>query len=118
VCAKDEGGVQVRAGPPALAEYRPPSVALRAACCLAHGGVAELLPVGPRVYLTVGNRPGYRGNRANRTGPITAPTGYQPVVFKNFGIEFKKLKMRRKSLKILHDLLSLMVSNFFQTSFI
>jgi hypothetical protein len=112
VCAKDEGGVQVHAGPPAPAKLRPPAVALRAACCLARGGVAELLPIGPRVYLTVCNRLGYRGNQANQTGPVTVPTGYQPVVFKNFGFEFKKLKNEEKFLKVLHDLLSLMVSIF------
>jgi hypothetical protein len=44
------------------------------------------------VYLTVGNQPGYRGNRSNRTGPVTAPASYQLVVFKIFGFEFKKFK--------------------------
>jgi hypothetical protein len=54
------------------------------------------------------------------TGSVTAVTRqtkldrlrYQPVVFKNFGFEFKKLKNEEKFLKVLHDLLSLMVSIF------
>jgi hypothetical protein len=71
-----------------------------------------------RVYLTVGNRSGYRGNRSNRTGPVTVPADYQPGVFKNFGFKFKKLKNEEKISKILHDLLSIIVSIFFQTSFI
>jgi hypothetical protein len=42
-----------------------------------------------RVYLTVGNRPGYRGNRP---GPVTVLAGYQPVGSKFFEFEFQKLK--------------------------
>jgi hypothetical protein len=38
------------------------------------------------------------------------------VGLKIFGFEFKKLKNEKKSLKILHDFLSLMVSIFLQTS--
>jgi hypothetical protein len=45
-----------------------------------------------KVYLTVGNQPGYRGNRPYRPGPVMVPVGYQPGVFKIFGFEFKKLK--------------------------
>jgi hypothetical protein len=60
-----------------------------------------------RVHLTGGNRPGYR------PGPVSVPAGYQPGVFKFFGFEFKKLKNEEKCLKIVHDLLSLMVSIFF-----
>jgi hypothetical protein len=62
-----------------------------------------------RVSLTVGNRP-------YRSRPVTVPAGYQPVGLKIFGFEFKKLKNEKKSLKILHDFLSLMVSIFLQTS--
>jgi hypothetical protein len=68
-----------------------------------------------RVYLTVGNRPGYRGNRPYRPGPVTVPVGYQPLGLKNFEFEFQKLKIVEKSLKILRDLLSLMVSNLLRT---
>jgi hypothetical protein len=68
-----------------------------------------------RVHLTGGNRPGYRGYRP---APVSVPTGYQPVDFKHLGFEFEKLKNEEKYLKILHDLLSLMVSNFLQTSFV
>jgi hypothetical protein len=35
-----------------------------------------------RVRLTVGNRPVYRGNR--RPGPVTVPSGYQPLGLGNF----------------------------------
>jgi hypothetical protein len=74
--------------------------------------------VSRRVHLTGGNRPGYRGNRPYRPGPVTVPAGYQPVGSKKFEFEFQKLKIVEKSLKILRDLLSLMVSNLLQTSFI
>jgi hypothetical protein len=66
---------------------------------------------GSRVHLTVGNQP-------YRPGPVTVPAGYQPVGLEIFEFEFKKLKNVEKSLKILRDLLSLMVSIFLQTSFI
>jgi hypothetical protein len=68
-----------------------------------------------RVRLTVGNRPVYRGNRPYRPGLVTVPAGYQPLGLGNFEFEFKKLKIVEKSLKILRDLLSLMVSNLLQT---
>jgi hypothetical protein len=71
-----------------------------------------------RVYLTVSNRPDYHGNRPYRPGPVTVPVGYQPVGLKFFEFEFQKLKNVEKSLKILRDLLSLMVSNLLQTLFI
>jgi hypothetical protein len=64
---------------------------------------------------SVGNRPVYRGNRAYRPGPVTVPVGYQPLGLGNFEFEFQKLKIVEKSLKILRDLLSLMVSNLLQT---
>jgi hypothetical protein len=62
----------------------------------------------PRVRLTVGNRP-------YRPGPVTVPAGYQPLGLGNFEFEFRKLKIVEKTLKILRDLLSLMVSNLLQT---
>jgi hypothetical protein len=51
---------------------------------------------GSRVCLTVGNRPGYRGNRPYRPGPVTVPAGYQPLGLKNFEFEFQKLKIAEK----------------------
>jgi hypothetical protein len=66
-----------------------------------------------RVHLTGGNRPGYRGYWPYRPGPVSVPAGYQLVDFKHLGFEFKKLKNEEKSLKIFHDLLSLMVSIVF-----
>jgi hypothetical protein len=78
----------------------------RAAAC--GGAWSSAAQVGPTmVYLTVGNRP-YRPGAA----------GYRRVSSKNFEFEFQKLKNVGKSLKILRDLLSLMVSNLLQTSFI
>jgi hypothetical protein len=68
-----------------------------------------------RVRLTVGNRPVYRGNWPYRPGPVTVPTGYQPLGLKNFEFKFQKLKIVEKSLKILCDLLNAMVSNLLQT---
>jgi hypothetical protein len=68
-----------------------------------------------RVYLTVANRPGYRGNRP---GPVTVPAGYQPVGKFFFEFEFQKLKNVEKIPKNTFDLSSLMVSNLLQTSFI
>jgi hypothetical protein len=61
-----------------------------------------------RVRLTV-------GNRTYRPGPVTVPADYQPLGLKNFEFEFQKLKIVGKSLKILRDLLSVMVSNLLQT---
>jgi hypothetical protein len=52
--------------------------------------------MGSRVHLTGGNRPGYRGYRPYRPGPVSVPTGYQPGVFKIFGFEFKKMKNEEK----------------------
>jgi hypothetical protein len=49
-----------------------------------------------RVHLTGGNRPGYRGYRPYRPGPISVPAGYQPGVYKIFGFEIKKLKNEEK----------------------
>jgi hypothetical protein len=49
-----------------------------------------------RVCLTVGNRPGYRGNRPYRPGPVMVPAGYQPLDLKNFEFEFQKLKIVEK----------------------
>jgi hypothetical protein len=49
-----------------------------------------------RVCLTVGNRPGYRGNRPYRPGPVTVPAGYQPLGLKIFEFEFQKLKIAEK----------------------
>jgi hypothetical protein len=71
-----------------------------------------------RVYLTVGNRPGYRSNRPYRPGPVAVPASYQPVGRIFFEFEFRKLKNVGKIPKILCDLLSLIVSNLLQTSFI
>jgi hypothetical protein len=51
-------------------------------------------------------------------GPVMVPAGYQPVGSKIFEFEFQILKIVEKSRKILRDLLSLMVSNLLQTSFI
>jgi hypothetical protein len=56
----------------------------------------DIVDVGIRVCLTVGNRPGYRGNRPYRPGPVTVPAGYQPLGFKNFEFEFQKLKIVAK----------------------
>jgi hypothetical protein len=67
---------------------------------------------GSKVTLTVGNRPVYR---SNRPGPVTVPAGYQPLGLNSFEFEFQKLKIVGKSLKILRDLLSVMVSNLLQT---
>jgi hypothetical protein len=50
----------------------------------------------PRVRLTVGNRPVYRGNRPYRPGPVTVPAGYQPLGLGNFEFEFQKLKIVEK----------------------
>jgi hypothetical protein len=52
--------------------------------------------VSRRVHLTGGNRPGYRGNRPYRPGPVTVPAGYQPVGSKKFEFEFQKLKIVEK----------------------
>jgi hypothetical protein len=68
-----------------------------------------------RVRLTVGNRPVCRGNRPYRPGPVTVPVGYQQLGLKKFEFEFQKLKIVEKSLKILRDLLSVMMSNLLQT---
>jgi hypothetical protein len=70
---------------------------------------------GTRVRLTIGNRSVYHGNRPYRPGPVTVPAGYQPLGLENFESEFQKMKIVEKSLKILRDLLSLMVSNLLQT---
>jgi hypothetical protein len=50
-------------------------------------------PLFTRVHLTGGNRPGYRGNRPYRPGPVTVPVGYQQVGSKIFEFEFQKLKI-------------------------
>jgi hypothetical protein len=70
---------------------------------------------GSKVRLTVGNRPVYRSNQPYRPGPVTVPAGYQPLGLNSFEFEFQKLKIVGKSLKILRDLLSVMVSNLLQT---
>jgi hypothetical protein len=49
-----------------------------------------------RVHLTGGNRPGYRGNRPYRPGPVTVPARDQSVGSKNFEFEFQKLKIVEK----------------------
>jgi hypothetical protein len=55
-----------------------------------------VLAVSGRVHLTGGNRPGYRGNRPYRPGPLMVPAGYQPMGSKNFEFEFQKLKIVEK----------------------
>jgi hypothetical protein len=43
----------------------------------------------PRVRLTVGNRPVYRGNRPYWPGPVTVLAGYQPLGLGKFEFEFQ-----------------------------
>jgi hypothetical protein len=58
----------------------------------ARSGHLRHRPREARVYLTVGNRPSYRGNWPYRPEPVTVPAGYQPVGRKFFEFEFQKLK--------------------------
>jgi hypothetical protein len=81
----------------------------------AHATLRDMCRVLHRVHLTTGPVTAVTG----LTGlDRSAPAGYQHVGSKNFEFEFQKLKLWKKSLKILRDLLSLMVSNLLKTSFI
>jgi hypothetical protein len=57
---------------------------------------AEAATTTARVHLTDGNRPGYRGNRPYRPGPVTVLAGYQPVGSKKIEFDFQKLKIVEK----------------------
>jgi hypothetical protein len=81
-------------GQPALAPECTPEVLV-----MREDGCARQRPrrhVLPRVYLTIGNRLAYRGNRPYRPGPVTVSAGYQSAGLKFFEFEFQKLKNAKK----------------------